>query len=83
VVNFTPLYPWGKAPGAYWIGGWVGPRAGLDDTEKEKFLTLLGLELQPITSCYTDYTILALRGSYDKDFLLFNIVEWEKYVKIR
>jgi hypothetical protein len=26
----------------------VGPRAGLDDIEKRKFLTLLGLELCPI-----------------------------------
>jgi hypothetical protein len=35
------------APGAYWIG-WVEPRAGLDDMEKRKFLTLLGLKLRPI-----------------------------------
>jgi hypothetical protein len=26
---------------------WVGPRAGLDDMEKLKFLTLPGLELRP------------------------------------
>jgi hypothetical protein len=26
----------------------VGPRAGLDDVEKRKFLTLLGLELRPL-----------------------------------
>jgi hypothetical protein len=32
-------------PGTHWIGGWVGPRAGLDDLEKRKFLTLPGLEL--------------------------------------
>jgi hypothetical protein len=33
VVSFTPrlLYPQGKSPpGTHWIGGWVGPRAGLD-----------------------------------------------------
>jgi hypothetical protein len=23
-----------RAPGTHWIGGWVGPRAGLDDMEK-------------------------------------------------
>jgi hypothetical protein len=23
-----------KAPGTHWIGGWVDPRAGLDDMEK-------------------------------------------------
>jgi hypothetical protein len=35
-------------PGTHWIGGWVGPRAGLDNAEKRKFLTLLGLELRPL-----------------------------------
>jgi hypothetical protein len=33
------------APGTHWIGGWVGPTAGLDDMEKGQFLTLSGLEL--------------------------------------
>jgi hypothetical protein len=32
----------------HWIGGWVDPRAGLDDVEKIKFLTLPGLELRPL-----------------------------------
>jgi hypothetical protein len=36
-----------RALGARWIGGWVGPRTSLDDVEKEKFLTLPGLELRP------------------------------------
>jgi hypothetical protein len=40
----------------------VGPRAGLDDVEKKKFLTLPGLELRPsvnhpVASRYTDYAI--------------------------
>jgi hypothetical protein len=30
------------------IGGLVGPRAGLDDVEKRKILSLLGLELRPL-----------------------------------
>jgi hypothetical protein len=34
-----------RATGTHWIGGWVGPQAGLDDVEKRKFLTLKGLEL--------------------------------------
>jgi hypothetical protein len=34
--------------GTHWIGGWVGPRAGLDDLKKRKFLTLPGLELRPL-----------------------------------
>jgi hypothetical protein len=47
VVNFTPrlLYPRRRAPGTHSNGGWVGPRAGPEEVEKGKFLTLLGLEL--------------------------------------
>jgi hypothetical protein len=40
--------PGERAPGTHWIGGWVGPRASLDDMEKEKFLPPLGLELQTL-----------------------------------
>jgi hypothetical protein len=32
----------------HWIGGWVGPRTGIDDLKKGKFLTLPGLELRPL-----------------------------------
>jgi hypothetical protein len=35
-------------PGNHWIGGWVDPRARLDDVEKRKFLTLPGLELRAL-----------------------------------
>jgi hypothetical protein len=42
--RFTPGE---RAPGIHWIGGWVGPRAGLDDVKNRKFLTLPGLELRP------------------------------------
>jgi hypothetical protein len=30
----------------HWLGGWMGPRAGLDDVEKRKLLLLPGLELR-------------------------------------
>jgi hypothetical protein len=43
--RFTPGE---RAPGAHCIGGWVNPRAGVDDVEKRKFLTLQGLELQSL-----------------------------------
>jgi hypothetical protein len=43
-----PLSPGERIPDTHWIGGWVGPRAGLDDAEKRKLLTLLGLKLQPL-----------------------------------
>jgi hypothetical protein len=43
--RFTPEE---RAPGTHCTGGWVGPRAGLYDTEKRKFLTLPGLERKEI-----------------------------------
>jgi hypothetical protein len=54
--RFTPGE---RAHGTHWIGGWVGPRPGLDDVEKRKFFTLQGLELrpsvvQPVASHCTD-----------------------------
>jgi hypothetical protein len=62
VVSFTllPLYPRERAHGTHCIGGWVDVRAGLDDVENRKFLTLPGLELRPLgrpSSRYTDYAI--------------------------
>jgi hypothetical protein len=41
------LPPGESAPGTHWVGRWVDPRAGLDDVEKRKFLTLPGLNLRP------------------------------------
>jgi hypothetical protein len=54
------------------IGGWTDPRAGLDEVERTKFLTLPGLELipsvvQPLGSRYTDYAIRAVRRYKIKD----------------
>jgi hypothetical protein len=53
--RFTPRE---KGPGTHWIGSWVDLRAGLDDLEKIKLLTLPGLELRPLGR-YTDYAIPA------------------------
>jgi hypothetical protein len=36
-----------RDPGTHSIGGWMDPRAGLDDVENRKFLTLPGLALRP------------------------------------
>jgi hypothetical protein len=43
--RFTPGE---RACGTHWVGGWVGPRASLDNVERRKFLTLPGLELRPV-----------------------------------
>jgi hypothetical protein len=54
--NFTPEE---RAPGTHCIGDWVGPRSGVEDVEKRKFLLVMGLELRPFrcagrASRYTD-----------------------------
>jgi hypothetical protein len=35
------LYPQGKTPGTHWIGGWMGPRPGLDKEVRRKILLSL------------------------------------------
>jgi hypothetical protein len=34
-------------PGPHWIGGWVGPRAGLDAVKKRKIFPCRRIEIQP------------------------------------
>jgi hypothetical protein len=54
-------------PGTHWIGGWADPRAGLDDLEKRKVLTLSGLELWPLSRPTRKQSLYRLRypGSYN------------------
>jgi hypothetical protein len=40
--------PGERAPCTNLVGGWMNPRAGLDDVEKKKFLTLPRLNLRPL-----------------------------------
>jgi hypothetical protein len=48
-IHAPAALPSGKEPPrSHWIGGWVDPRAGVDDMEKGKFFTLQGLELRPL-----------------------------------
>jgi hypothetical protein len=62
VVNATPrpLYP-RETPGTYRMGGWVGPRAGVDGCGKFHSLPP-GLDPRPVqvvVSRYTDWAIPA------------------------
>jgi hypothetical protein len=82
VVSSYPyrFIPGERVPGAHWIGDWVRPRAGLDDMEEWKLLTLLGLEPRPLR--HPDYiqslyrlrypgSIISVRDRYQ--FLYFDI----------
>jgi hypothetical protein len=42
------LYSRERAPGTHWTGGWVGPRAGLDDVDRRIILPLPALKLRPL-----------------------------------
>jgi hypothetical protein len=60
--------PGERAPSTHWIGGWVDPRAGLDDVEKRKFLILSVLELRPL-GCQA-LSQLLYRLSYPGSYLI-------------
>jgi hypothetical protein len=59
--------PGERAPDSRWRGGWVDSRAGLDDLEKRKFLTLPGLELRTLGRLARSQSLYRLRypGSED------------------
>jgi hypothetical protein len=58
-------------PATLWMGGWVGPRAGVDDVEKRKFLTVPGLELRTLGHPACNQSLYRLRypGSYAEKFV--------------
>jgi len=52
--------PPGKRPGTHCIGGWVGPRAGLDGGGKSRlYLGSIPGPSSPVASRYTDWSIPA------------------------
>jgi hypothetical protein len=53
--------PGERAASTHWIGSWVGPRAGLDNVEKRKFLTLPGLVLWPLSCPARSQSLYRLR----------------------
>jgi hypothetical protein len=76
MVSFTPwpLCHRGKTPCTHWTEGWVGPRTGLDDVEKGKFLTVMGLELRPrCPTCSQSLYRMCYPGS--SCFLVFHFIQ--------
>jgi hypothetical protein len=58
-----PLYPGERALSTHWVGGLVGPEPVWMRWRSENFCLYWDLNsdlaVQPIASCYTDFTILA------------------------
>jgi hypothetical protein len=70
--RFTPGE---RAPlGTHWIDGLKGPRAGLDDMEKRKLLTLPGLELRPLGRPARSHWLHRLRYPGSLRILGFRVV---------
>jgi hypothetical protein len=63
MVSFTPgrFTPGERASGTHWIGGWMGPRAGLDEVERRKILPLPGLEIRPLGRSARSQSLSRLR----------------------
>jgi hypothetical protein len=73
------------------IGGWVGPRIGLNDVEKRKFLNLLGLELRTFSHPARSQSLYRVRypGSQfhlckpEKSDLCYRLVYYISYITSR
>jgi hypothetical protein len=63
-----------RTPGTHWIGGWVDPRAGLDNVEKRKFLTLPGLELRLLSLPARSESLYRLRYQSVGMFIFPNVI---------
>jgi hypothetical protein len=50
------LFPRRKDPGTHWIGGWVGPRAGLDAEARGKNICLCRDRTPVVQSVVRHYT---------------------------
>jgi hypothetical protein len=74
---FTPRE---RTLGIHWIGGWVCPRAGLDDMEKRKCLTLSGLELRPLSRPARSQSLYLLRypGSSTSKPYQIELTPWSR-----
>jgi hypothetical protein len=74
MISFTPcLSTLGeRTPCTESIGGWVGPRIGLDDVRRRKVTALPGLEFQPfgrpaVASRYTGHTLINTKEIHSVD----------------
>jgi hypothetical protein len=61
-----------RAPGTLWIGGWVDPRAGMDDVVMRKIVTLPGLKVRTLDRPARRQSLYRLRypGSHTSAYRL-------------
>jgi hypothetical protein len=72
--------PGERARGTHWIGGWVDPRAGLDDMEKIKFLTLT--RLRPLSRPASSQSLYRLCYPGSRNWLIYsNIAQAEIWIQ--
>jgi hypothetical protein len=66
-----------RDPGTHRIGGWMGPRAGLDDVEKWNFLTLR-VQITKILNTLNGLRQIRSQGRHFKDSnpLFLQITSW-------
>ena len=71
-LHAPPALPPGRNPGRHCIGGWVGPRAGLDGFGKrEKSLFPVDVRTPDHLACsYTGYDVPAVRLLSDKNIIV-------------
>jgi hypothetical protein len=67
---------WERGPGTHWIGGWEVPKAGLEDVEKRKFLTLPGLKLRLLGCPARSQSLYRLRYPGSPSYSVCTIMCW-------
>jgi hypothetical protein len=60
------------APGIHWIGGWVGPRAGLDKRTKRKLLSLSWIQPQIFCPSASITVLSELHGMSKYTFIMLH-----------
>jgi hypothetical protein len=73
VVSFTPrpLYlPGERAPGTHWIGGWVGPKVGVDTVEKRKISHCRESNPGRPARRYTDWAIPTSHETLENNWIM-------------
>jgi hypothetical protein len=82
------FYPQGKFPNIHWIGGWVGPTAGLDTGNEKNILPVAGIEPRflghPGCSLVAITTVLFWLPALSNGDVLGNFIDFnlEIHVKI-